>query len=333
MMASLLLAASPAIAAATAAAPPPPQSSSLQRVVFGNATAAALGARCLDGSASGYYVRLSASNSTRWLMYLQGGGLCVEPVDCLARVKNGLGSSKYWAATWSDDDSDDGAGLLSGDPGVNPFSDWNRVYVPYCGGDMHVGTRRTVNSVGLYHAGHLTLAAIVSHLRTSGLGDATSVMLAGGSAGGYGCIQSADWLGEQLAQFAPQAQLTATPQAGFFFPNDTMCDFAAFEDSKCDEAFPPPFVAYLNDAWEGAFDQSCVGAHPLEPWRCGDVAVAYPHVRTPLFLAQNMYDSVQLQDVFLCFFGLLGCPPAYTQYFGEVSRRAMQEMVLRGAGE
>jgi hypothetical protein len=56
--------------------------------------------RCLDGSPYGYYIRRSASQSKKWVFFLEGGGLCVEGVDCKKRMKTALGSSKYWSQSF-----------------------------------------------------------------------------------------------------------------------------------------------------------------------------------------------------------------------------------------
>ena len=56
-------------------------------------------AYCLDGSPFYYYFRpaSSAAASNKWVLWLQGGGLCVEKVDCLHRATTAYGSSKTWA--------------------------------------------------------------------------------------------------------------------------------------------------------------------------------------------------------------------------------------------
>jgi hypothetical protein len=84
-------------------------------------------------------------------------------------------------------------------------------YIPYCGGDVHVGQRRAANSWGLYFAGvsacvcgaaarsrsplsrvccslcgcaqHLTVNAVVQQLLQGTLGSATDVLVSGSSAG------------------------------------------------------------------------------------------------------------------------------------------------------
>lgn len=58
----------------------------LSLVMFDDVTASKYAAKCLDGSPAGFYLRNSSTNSTEWVIYLKGGGLCVEPLDCLERV-------------------------------------------------------------------------------------------------------------------------------------------------------------------------------------------------------------------------------------------------------
>ena len=54
-------------------------------------------ARCMDGTASGFYLhksRLGAAQ-TKWVLTLQGGGECVS-VRCASKAKSALGSSNYF---------------------------------------------------------------------------------------------------------------------------------------------------------------------------------------------------------------------------------------------
>ena len=183
----------------------------LQRILFSEDTANHFGARCLDGSPSGYYVR-EGEQPDSVAIFLQGGGLCVEPFDCLERAKGNLGSSKSWSESWTD-----GSNILSS-ASWNPFANWTHVFVPYCSGDVHIGTQRTQNIYGLQFAGHNTLQAIVSDLlNKTGLRTAKQVLLSGGSAGGIGTFQNADWLGEALRDGGVDMRglnYRASPQAG-----------------------------------------------------------------------------------------------------------------------
>jgi hypothetical protein len=101
-------------------------------------------AYCLDGTANGYFFRKSSAQPhedgllrcdwfliplayNSWVIFLEGGGVCAEPVDCEIRKKSHLGSSNYWAASFSDD-----VRTISDDAKVNPFYNWNHVFFPYC---------------------------------------------------------------------------------------------------------------------------------------------------------------------------------------------------------
>lgn len=61
------------------------------------------GSRCLDGTDAGYYYRASTTVRAvdRWVFYLQGGGLCYDPGGCKSRAISALGSSIYWAPTYT----------------------------------------------------------------------------------------------------------------------------------------------------------------------------------------------------------------------------------------
>lgn len=52
-------------------------------------------AKCLDGSPAGFYWEAGGLQS-RWVIFLEGGGSCGEPVDCKLRARGPLGSSKDW---------------------------------------------------------------------------------------------------------------------------------------------------------------------------------------------------------------------------------------------
>ena len=59
--------------------------SSLRKVILPSDLVEAHGAVCLDGSDFAYYFDPADADSpdaNKFVMYLQGGGLCVEPIDC-----------------------------------------------------------------------------------------------------------------------------------------------------------------------------------------------------------------------------------------------------------
>jgi hypothetical protein len=86
----LAAAATAATAAAAAAAPPPPGSLGTWSKVLLTDAVAKSGARCLDGSPGGYYMRThnakgEAADPKKWVVFMQGGGWCSSDESCAER--------------------------------------------------------------------------------------------------------------------------------------------------------------------------------------------------------------------------------------------------------
>ena len=91
-------------------------------------------ARCLDGSASGFYTASSlSSDDKKFVFSLQGGGECTANEDCQSRAKGDLGSSNHWASTLDIE----GQRFLSKEEDDNPFwFDATHVRIMYCSGEL-----------------------------------------------------------------------------------------------------------------------------------------------------------------------------------------------------
>ena len=323
--------------------PPPPFSTDTPMALrlFSAEQPATLGARCLDGTPAGYYFRQGASNNT--VIWLEGGGLCVEPIDCWQRTKENLGSSTHWPTTKEDSNN-----VLSTDAS-NPFANWTHVFVPYCTGDTYMGRQRAKNFMGLTFAGHLGLDAIVSDLlNTTGLASAERVLFSGQSAGGIGVFHNADWLGERLRAAGSTGWYAASPQAGAFMAADDLVMMPEYATLNMSLSFTQFASAYLVEFFGGTntnpderplLDASCVAAHASHPHECWSVSTAYPYVETPLFVAQNTIDKVQAGDVFGADWWPLplkdhGAAKAeYLDYFGARTRAGIVASVLNNSAK
>ena len=285
-----------------------------------------------------------------FVIFLDGGGLCLTEQACKHRANTSKGSATKWLNF-----STDNSNVLSSNP-FNPFGNWTHVRVPYGSGDVYIGRQRVANSIGLYFAGHNTLEAIVSDLKNrSGFGSARRVLFSGGSAGGIGVLQNADWLGTQLGH---DTVYKASPQAGGYFSNSflkIMPQYASglFNGSSSGGAARDPGVnaaslmADVVVSWFGGatgqgaihMDQSCVEALPLlKKHTCWSAAVHYPFITTPLFLAQNRFDLNQIQSVM----GTTWWPypkgekehalavAAYVRYFGQRTVSGIAHAVIHG---
>lgn len=128
---------------------------------------------CLRGTPYQVDVRWGSPESV--LLYLEGGGACWNFLTCW---QTPLAKAEAGSALES--------GILRADDPRNPFRDWSVVYVPYCDGSVFAGVR-TVDYQGnrTYHHGLQNLSAAVTRMRAE-FPDASSIVVAGSSAGGFG---------------------------------------------------------------------------------------------------------------------------------------------------
>ena len=277
---------------------PSPSGYDLKKVLLDNTAAeTAIGGRCLDGSPAGYYYGppSGTEGSNKWSIFLHGGGACSTEETCKQRalMKNGLGSSTFWR------DGEFGGGFTSNSSKVNPdFYDGHRVFVPYCTGDVHSGTRQSATNEtwGLWFDGHLNFVRIVDDLKTRyGLDDAEHVLLGGSSAGGYGTFFNADSLAAQV----PNATVKAAPQAGWFVPGDPNAvpaaqgnplNFTSKEVTHTNKLEPSPSIKL----WQPYANPAC--AKDIGAAYCSSVHNLYRYIETPLLVVENMYDTNQIFD-------------------------------------
>lgn len=130
---------------------------------------------CMDGSAFQVSVRHGTSTSGRVLLYLQGGGACWDHQSCYVEERALMRANGPILG-----------GALKIDDPASPFRDDDIVYVPYCDASFFAGdTINSYDGVRTYHHGLWNLTVGVDALRRE-FPDATKIVLAGSSAGGWG---------------------------------------------------------------------------------------------------------------------------------------------------
>ncbi len=154
------------------------------------------GMRCRDGSRTGFGLR-RAPGSPELLIYLQGGGACYDFLSCL------LNPSRFGGNDFARFVSQQGqAGAFDRSRPENPFRDWNVIFVPYCTGDVHSGNAPNTFILGLFQlqdfVGYRNMEAMLSRIDGEA-SRARQVVLAGGSAGGFGTVGTYGLTAERLA--------------------------------------------------------------------------------------------------------------------------------------
>jgi len=279
---------------------------------------------CLDGSPSGFYINAKTSRSTSWVIFIEGGGLCYEPVDCLQRAKSNLGSSTHWDKTLINTRN-----VLSPNMTINGvFGDWNHVFIRYCSGDLHSGIETKESVWGVTFAGHFQIRATLDILIAEhGLKTAKQILLGGDSAGGIAVFSHANFFYDRL----PGVPISVLPQAGYFMPQylTTFPQWLLNQSSN----FEPVAWDYLDLFFGDPFiDTRCAAAMTskgLDVRLCLSASMVAPHVQSRIFYGQNVFDAVQLEIM-----AFDGFDNGYLTYFGDIMIKSLGERinVTRGDG-
>jgi len=289
-----------------------PRSLALQRLT------AYSDAVCNDGSASGYYWAAGRANSSDWIVLLESGGWCWDAPSCAKRCADG--SKDHFRCTssgWREERSFSGL-LASKAPRL---ADANKVYVPYCTSDAHVGD---ASAFGMEFRGAAVVRAVLRDLvMTRGLGgqgaDAppARLLFGGLSAGARGAMVHLDSVQSMLplveaARLRAAASAAAPPGVqrvevrGFL-------DSAAWLDLEPLRPTPPSFyglanatrqvvafanVSHLDTDASGERDAGMhaggVAAGAEQRWRGLFGEYRLPAVRTPYMLLASQFDTYQL---------------------------------------
>jgi hypothetical protein len=145
-------------------------------------------------------------------VFLEDGGVCYSKSGCLGDDPDsanfdGYGRAEFdeWDARWGGS-----SGVFDRTDPNNPYRDYNYVFVPYCTGDVHIGS----NVIdGLHFVGQDNVKADLARLVAT-FPNTEAVTVAGSSAGGFGALYNY----HLFADAFPGATVTLIDDSGPFFP-------------------------------------------------------------------------------------------------------------------
>ena len=262
-----------------------------------------VGGKCLDGTSAGFYIREGVDPSL-FVIHLEGGGYCLTRADCTATALSNLGSSTSWTNE-PDPNNLVKNKLLDEKCDTNPdFCNGSIVYVPYCTGDAHIGTRTIASEEtwGFNFDGYHNFVAIIDMLIADyGLGDATQVALTGLSAGGIGVFHNIDYLADRL----PSAVVKGAPIAGWFLPGPdpteqeedpssyVFSDYQHFASGTNGNSAENPFERNLWGTNEN-LPQDCIADFGDNFLACTTLHNRYKYIKSSLYIVQAQYDTQQI---------------------------------------
>ena len=196
---------------------------------------------CSDGSPYHYWIR--PADPERVVFFLEGGGACFSAETC------GPGSPTFKRNLADGADVAAGApadgGIFDLDDDRNPFAGWSMVFVPYCTGDLHLGstTQDYGNDIVVRHNGGVNGRTALAGLAET-FPDARQLVVAGSSAGSAGAPLYAGLAHDLL----PDAGVTLLADGSGAYPDDEGITAAigalwgAFDDLPAwpEQTGPPP---------------------------------------------------------------------------------------------
>ena len=258
---------------------------------------------CNDGSPGVYTIRRNPG-STRWLVWLEGGGNCADGQGCGQRwtgkpdLMSSLPISNRYAAGKIQYPS---SGVFSVDPNENPsLHDANLVEVQYCSSDLwsgdHAGNLNLpLNDVARWHfQGRAIALATIDDLRAKeGFDNATDIVFGGGSAGSAGIYNTIDELRENSPA---RARVIGISDGGY------QIDYPAYDPVTKQESTVTPtpiqqigILGQLN--WGGRGDASCdataTDVQQHIACRSAETLTRNGHISTPMLIVNNQYDFNQ----------------------------------------
>eukprot|EP01063_Lacrimia_lanifica_P040597 TRINITY_DN926_c1_g1_i6.p1 TRINITY_DN926_c1_g1~~TRINITY_DN926_c1_g1_i6.p1 ORF type:complete len:386 (+),score=122.95 TRINITY_DN926_c1_g1_i6:66-1223(+) len=247
---------------------------------------------CLDGSPYGLYFVPSLTNSTKWTIFLEGGGWCYDEVDCYNRSKTRLGSSKHFNAKI-------GCGCMSVNEHGDLDTDCNCLYLPYGDGASFSGYRAKpwpvpgVPGAELYFRGIKNLDAAVEFALKHGMDRATELVVSGSSAGGLSTFLHTDRIVAQARARNPALEkVVSVPVDGFFLDHDNYNHGAYNYTAWMKYIY---HMQNLTFGADGGLTAACQQAYPGDEHYCFMSPHMPQFVQTPLFAFNSKFDLWQLQ--------------------------------------
>ena len=237
-------------------------------------------AKCLDGTPGAYYANVNTKANGTWVIYLNGGGECVDENQCAARAKTKLGSSKLM-----DDELWMNYGVLDTNESTNPqFYEANFVRIGYCSGDLYLGSRQEPDDSGLLFQGRFIVHGVLDDLQNKYgfLDTADTIVFGGESAGGIGSLALMDEVASSLKLMGSKARFFGSIQGGYYFLNDRVYQGT---HPKPGNYIPWGTDVRMKLTRQGDLDLTSPRLHPPSPsskrpsrntWSTGALRTAYP---------------------------------------------------------
>ncbi len=241
---------------------------------------------CNDGSRAGFYIELSSTGSSEWVIALDGGFWCWDLASCVSRARTqpNLTSSKAWPRQRGL------GGLFSSDPAVNPrFASANKVLVGYCSSDMFWGRGAGLGGKWQFQGRAIMDATFDMLLSDYNMMSASLVVLSGCSAGGQAAVTQAERSRAILTnKYGFSGHFKVVADAGWMMDMEPM---AGVKNTPIRDTFR--LGAQLWNATSST-NTPCMGALTDRPWDCFFTGTALEYTTGPVMVQASVSDEFQV---------------------------------------
>jgi hypothetical protein len=192
---------------------------------------------CANGKPTG--IGINRGSSDKLVIYLEGGGACWDSTTCYVlktatNIESGFDKAAFEARMTS---ANLKGGHMDRDSETNPFKDASFVYVPYCTGDVHSGSKEgNYDGNVTKHVGRKNIEAFLKRIVPT-FDTVSRVVLTGSSAGGFGAAVNF-WRVSHA--FGTKVRVDLIDDSGPPFPSDKMKYIASWKTAwDLDAALPP----------------------------------------------------------------------------------------------
>jgi hypothetical protein len=273
------------------------------------------GAKCADGSPTGFAINPLRTGSGKVLIFLDGGGICDDAGSCAGPFKT-VTHTSYDATTFASEMTSTSSkaeqvnlapfgsytwsktlgtrGIWDRTSSANPFHDYDFVFVPYCTADAFLGARQDTSSAfpsmrtpsQAWFMGYSNFGVFARQVQAT-FPSPPSIALIGGSAGGFGTLYNYP----QLKTLYPSVRMTvladsATP----FWTGDD--GFSPRQGFWLRNFQPPGVPSYEEDSFADAWGLDAT--HPAglaAVTRSGALRSIYPMQNALLLNAAESPDA------------------------------------------
>jgi len=230
--------------------------------------------------------------SKNLVVFFEGGGACWDNLTCTFPIGAGLPPQApqfYVPAISPQANPANFEGIFKLDNPENPVRDWSFVYIPYCTGDIHMGSAtKTYSNAGnpnvpatfaIQHRGFDNFMVVLDWI-TKNFDGPKNILVTGSSAGGYGASANFPWVQDAY----PNAHVYVIADASQGVTTN------AFDTGNPGRESWNPQLA----PWVFGSDPSAIPGPEL----LGVAATAYRHVKVSQF-------TTNLDNVQILFYGVM----------------------------